>query len=565
MSKKVAEIVTEQIIEQMSKGVIPWAQPWTIIDSGCINYVTRKPYSLINCMLLGKSGEYMTFNQAAELGGKVKKGAKSKIVIFYKPLTTSADDDDDSDDDSRPNVVLRYYRVFSLDDIEGIASKLPPTEPRPVYTNEACDNVINNYLHASGVTLDNSGNNSASYNPATDTVTVPAPSQFADGKLYYNTVYHELGHSTGHPTRLARIGGNSKAAAKGGKDYGREELVAEMTAAILCAHTGISSADTIADSAAYLQGWINALKGDSNLILYAAAKAEKAVKFILDSPPAAATATTVVTTTVAEPEPDDKTQDFLQAFREIYEKLYDGRKPKDYDKAIAMFDRLTVVHPYIIAKYAKARGDYFSSDIEAAAFVYAARRTGILPEITAHFTSGGNMTIIPAEYFPARQSTCRKLAATLKADRLANNALGDLSTYLTRAIDKAAGKNEDLRAKYLVNLAVIDPAAAEKYDKPLKFTKSIYYIMCYDGDAKKHAARKYTGYTDGKYYYCKEGDIWTATEPQTGLKITDGKTRADAAAQAHKQDARVAQVIAACPQAVTEFAALTAAAEAAEA
>ena len=266
----VAEIVTNTIIKKLESGNIPWIKPWS--GGEAVNYITQKPYTGINRLLLD-GGEYLTFKQIEANGGRLKKGAKSSIVVFYKPLEIT----DDETDEIKQIRLLRYYRVFSLADVEGIDSKQTVSE-RENYTIEHCQSVIDNYVKKSGITFKTRLNSKAYYNPDRDMVMLPKIEQFKDSQHYYATAYHELAHSTGHESRLNRL---TAKAHFGNGEYSREELTAEITSAMLCKHTGIDSTELIDNSAAYIQSWLKALKNDVNMVLVASAKAEKAYNMIL--------------------------------------------------------------------------------------------------------------------------------------------------------------------------------------------------------------------------------------------------------------------------------------------
>ena len=267
----VAEIVTNTIIKKLESGVIPWCRPWQ--GGEAVNYITQKPYKGINRLLLD-GGEYLTFKQVQDLKGHIKKGAKSHIVVFYKPLQIT----DDETDEIKDIRLLRYYKVFSLADVEGIDSKQIIHEHEN-YSIERCQKVIDNYVIKSGIKLQTDEVSAkAFYSPTTDMVVLPKLSQFTSSQHYYSTAYHELTHSTGHKSRLDRL---TTTAHFGNKDYSREELTAEIGSAILCNYTGIDSTDIIDNSAAYIQSWLKALKNDKNMVLVASAKAEKAVEYIL--------------------------------------------------------------------------------------------------------------------------------------------------------------------------------------------------------------------------------------------------------------------------------------------
>lgn len=267
----VAEIVTNEIIKRLESGVIPWNKPWS--GGEAINYITQKPYRGINRLLLD-SGEYATYQQITSKGGKIKKGAKSHIVVFYKPIEYV----NNETDEIKIVKYLRYYRVFSLEDVEGLPSKQTIKE-RENFTIDRCQSIADDYINREGIKLRNLKTSSrAYYSPSTDVINVPKIEQFTSSEHYYSTLFHEMAHSTGHKSRLDRL---TKTAHFGNEEYSREELVAEITSAMLDNYTGIDSNELIDNSAAYCQSWLNALKADGNMVLVASAQAEKAYNYIL--------------------------------------------------------------------------------------------------------------------------------------------------------------------------------------------------------------------------------------------------------------------------------------------
>ena len=288
MDNKVYQMVTARIIEQMDKGIIPWHKPWHIAggtEEMAINYVSRKPYSTLNQWLLLEPGEYLTFTQIKALKGNIKKGAKSRFVVFYTQVPYEKTDEETGEKTRHSYPLLRYYNVFRLADCEGIQSKLPapgeaPELPEAPMCGEA-DAAIDEYV-ASQPTLvfrNDRPSDRAYYSPAEDKVVVPMRSQFDDMAEYYSTAFHESVHSTGHEKRLNRL---SKNAHFGSEDYSKEELVAEIGAAILMNELGIETAGSFRNSAGYIQNWLTALRNDSRMIVSAAGKAEKAVKLIMN-------------------------------------------------------------------------------------------------------------------------------------------------------------------------------------------------------------------------------------------------------------------------------------------
>jgi len=273
----VYEIVTGKIIHEMESGSIPWMRPWTS-EGPAINYITRKEYRGINRVLL-VGGEYLTFKQINELGGTVKKGEHASLVVFWKSAyTTKTTDPDGNETELFHDVpVLRYYNVFSVHQCEGIPSKLPPVEKRENNPIESAQKIMDEYIVRSGVFLHFLDPNRAFYNPASDSINLPPMENFSGSAEYYSTAFHESAHSTGHKSRLGRL---SKTAHFGSESYSKEELIAEMSAAFLCNRAGIEN--TLRNSAAYIQNWMKALHDDAKLIVFAAAGAERATRYILN-------------------------------------------------------------------------------------------------------------------------------------------------------------------------------------------------------------------------------------------------------------------------------------------
>lgn len=292
VTQSICEKVTQKLVAMMEQGINPWRKPWSSCQEDvAVSHTNGKPYSLLNQILLGfRSGEYLTFNQVKNEGGTVKKGAKSEIIIFWQCgcLKKVEKPDDETDDDEEKerkwvawrNPVLKYYRVFHIDDTEGIKAKYPQKEPELISNInpiENAENTANNYCSRSGVRLIIHKSNSAFYRPAVDSVTVPLREQFAEISEFYSTLFHELTHSTGHPSRLNRLAGGIHNASE---KYSREELVAEIGAAACLSRLGIECKETEENSAAYLKSWARFISGDPKAFIVAAGKAEKAVSLI---------------------------------------------------------------------------------------------------------------------------------------------------------------------------------------------------------------------------------------------------------------------------------------------
>ncbi|MBQ8617041.1 MAG: DUF1738 domain-containing protein [Clostridia bacterium] len=273
MKESLYEVITNRIIDELKSGIIPWRKPW-IASGQAISHVTGKPYSLLNQMLLGHGGEYVTFKQVQDEGGRVKKGAKAQMVVFWKWI----EQEDEETKEKKKIPYLRYFNVFHIDQCDGIKAKHAEPLPQAVEPDAAAEAIIADYLKRSGVKLIYEEGNRAFYRPSSDSVTLPLVDQFKNAAEYYSTVFHELTHSTGHASRLDRL---SKTAYFGSEAYSKEELIAEIGAAALVNHAGLETADSFKNNAAYIQNWLQALRNDKRFIVSAAGKAEKAVDMIL--------------------------------------------------------------------------------------------------------------------------------------------------------------------------------------------------------------------------------------------------------------------------------------------
>ncbi len=279
MKKSVFEIATERMVTLLESGTNPWRKTWsTSATLPPMNYASKRVYSGINFFLLSmlENPYFMTYKQIEKAGGHLKKGAKSEIVFFW--LWTFFDTNGrvtkNENEAIKKIPKLRYYRVFNAPDIEGIEFDYPEPvqlKPNEKYTN--CEHLI----YSTNATIKHIDTNQPYYNFVKDFINMPVIGSFDNSDFYYATLFHELGHWTGAKSRLNRELPNKYADEK----YSKEELIAEMTSAFLCAEMGIDNNDLANNSAAYLQGWINALKGDSKLIITAASAAQKAFNFII--------------------------------------------------------------------------------------------------------------------------------------------------------------------------------------------------------------------------------------------------------------------------------------------
>jgi antirestriction protein ArdC len=312
--KKIYDMVTNMILETMTKDGLFWREPWAgggkkstkvkvnVMGPLPVNFVSKAPYSGVNYWVLKyvaphKKGytvlNYVTINQVNQLGGKIRKGATAWPVIYYTLVyrhngkNITEDQYEALSDEERNNAVklpvVQYYNVFNAQDVEGVPGIMEPVQARktvlqyevePIKAGEAIVNGMPKKPHVT-----QSKQRKAYYSPGGDYVHMPYIGVFDNEQEYYSTFYHELVHSTGHESRLKRELSQEK------KKYAFEELIAELGASYLCAESGILYF-TLNNSAAYLKGWSKSLReemeADSKFFMKAAAKAQKASDFILD-------------------------------------------------------------------------------------------------------------------------------------------------------------------------------------------------------------------------------------------------------------------------------------------
>jgi antirestriction protein ArdC len=282
------EIVTERIVQLLERGVIPWRRPWSA-GGAPRNLVSKKVYRGVNFFLLSAttyvSPYWLTLRQANELGGSVRKGEHGQIVIFWKvdrdaePGNDAGPENIDECEKSRRRFVLRFYRVFNAEQCElpqAVLDKLPKIETYQHDPIEAAERIIANMPNPPAIEYRGT---KAFYSPAADRITLPPRELFISAEEHFGSWAHEASHSTGHPKRLNRDS-IAEAASFGSATYAGEELIAELSAAYLCAEAGISPA-VIENEAAYIQGWLAKLKSEKRLIVIAAAKAQRAADYIL--------------------------------------------------------------------------------------------------------------------------------------------------------------------------------------------------------------------------------------------------------------------------------------------
>ena len=280
VTKDIFTIVTDQIIQKLEQGVIPWKQPWKNAGPP-VNLITRRPYRGVNYLLLNSLGyaenEFLTFKQVQDVGGRVKKGEKANLVILWvwvdetkRQQTVEAV--------ARKYPVLRYYHVFNVTQCTGIPARsetlFEPKQNDPILR---CEEIIEAMPKRPKIVHNE---NSAYYETWADFINMPNMAMFESSESYYATLFHELVHSTGNEDRLNRKE-ITESNAFGSESYSIEELTAEIGTCYLTSYAGIAM-NGLTNSVAYIQGWLERLKHDRKCIVYASSHAQKAVDYILN-------------------------------------------------------------------------------------------------------------------------------------------------------------------------------------------------------------------------------------------------------------------------------------------
>ena len=281
---EIHDTVTRLIVEELESGNVPWRKGWNAHGFMPTSMTTGKPYTGINSLILAvmanrkkyERGLWLTYKQAAALGGQVKKGEKGTHIVYYKMQDTI----DKLTGETITYPLMRSYVVFNLAQCENVEiPKKYLVKQEPVEVLPALEGIINGYANAPTIYYAEQG--SAYYDPAADSITLPSLAQFVSAEEHAYTLCHELTHSTGHKSRLDRWSEAEKPSRFGCEGYAREELVAELGACMLLSAAGLSV--DIPNSGAYIKNWLKALKDDKSLIFKASAKASKAMKHIMEA------------------------------------------------------------------------------------------------------------------------------------------------------------------------------------------------------------------------------------------------------------------------------------------
>lgn len=283
------DTVTTRIIAELEQGRFPWVQPWASSSGGTPlglpqNASTGRTYSGINILLLWSaaieqgrpSQRWLTFKQALALGGSVRKGEKGTMVVYADTFVPKAEQEkaSASGEDARRVGFLKRFTVFHVDQCDGLTAD-PDAAPLPGRTEILPQ--VDAVIAATGADI-RIGGDMAFYSPSHDFIQVPPQQAYFEPTDWFRTVLHELGHFSGHSSRLNR----DFSGRYGSEAYAREELVAELCSAFLCAELGVVPTVRHAD---YLGAWLSILKGDSRAIFQAASLASKAADFVMGRRP----------------------------------------------------------------------------------------------------------------------------------------------------------------------------------------------------------------------------------------------------------------------------------------
>lgn len=270
--------VTETILKQLEAGAAPWVKPWASVPGQGIpcNATNNRPYSGGNVFLLFiaqtlngfKSSRWLTLRQANAAGGMVKEGSKGTMICFVNAARGFNDKNEE-----KAYTFLKGFTVFNVEQCEGLPESITNPAPKHAKTPKERDELAEAFIVSTGAKLTTGGE--AYWRPGADEIVMPSFEAFKGADHYYATLFHELGHWTGHKTRLDR----NMAGRFGDRGYAAEELVAEMTSAFLCAEFGM---DGDLRHAGYIANWIDLLKADKRAFFSAASKAQKAADFLRD-------------------------------------------------------------------------------------------------------------------------------------------------------------------------------------------------------------------------------------------------------------------------------------------
>ncbi len=279
------DLVTARVLAALDRGVAPWRRPWHGLSGAPANAVTRRAYRGVNVVLLGLAPfadhRWLTYRQAHALGARPRQGETPTEVVFWKLVDLAKPRE--TKEGEKPGAelrrfpLLRTYRVWNAEQVEDLRLS-PVAADREARLHERISRAESVLRHMPAPPTVREGQRSAWYAPAEDLVGLPALGAFRTADAFYATLFHELGHATGHASRLDRPGVRGTVRF-GSEDYGMEELVAELASAFVCAAVGLDNS-LVDNSAAYVQGWLRALRNDRKALVVAAARAQRAAEWI---------------------------------------------------------------------------------------------------------------------------------------------------------------------------------------------------------------------------------------------------------------------------------------------
>jgi antirestriction protein ArdC len=279
-SRDVYREITERILDALESGTVPWRRPWR--DFGMQrNLSSRRPYRGINQLLTQLTQQlrgygspfWLTYRGAERAGGHVRRAERGTLVVLWKRLVV----EDEESEEKKRIWWARAYTVFNLDQVDGVEAPAIEEKRLEFEPNQRCEHLLARMPDPPTVQHVPGG---AFYVPASDTITLPPRESFHEVEGYYATRFHETVHSTGHSSRLDR----ELASRSSEESYSREELIAELGAAMLCGRAGIAP-QRLEQSAAYIASWLAALRNDKRMVVSASQHAQRAVDHILDERP----------------------------------------------------------------------------------------------------------------------------------------------------------------------------------------------------------------------------------------------------------------------------------------
>ena len=273
--------ITDKICAQLELGNVPWKKTWHG-DADCPTSISSgRPYKGVNrivlmCNFQYSSPYYLTYDEAQRRGGYVKRGEKGHKIYFWKSIIV--EDEKTGDEKSIPFIKIDF--IYNLEQTEGVKFTPPKANQITFTPIEQAQDIIGEWSDCPPI---NHQGDRASYSPSSDRITVPKPENFDSSDFYYQVLFHEMSHSTGHSKRLNRFSNDKCLGHYGSDDYSREELVAELGAAFLCSECKMDNSAVDENSVAYIQSWLKAFKDDPSMMMWAASRAQKSTDYILEN------------------------------------------------------------------------------------------------------------------------------------------------------------------------------------------------------------------------------------------------------------------------------------------